>query len=83
MRRSGTVEGDGFWREADRGEALRCAVRLARPGDILLACGPRHEQSMCFGKVEYPWVNRAALLAALSELLGIPLCPGCRPPSLS
>ena len=49
----GGREGETFWRVADRGEAIRFAVRLARPGDILLACGKGHEQSMCFGKTEY------------------------------
>jgi UDP-N-acetylmuramoyl-L-alanyl-D-glutamate--2,6-diaminopimelate ligase len=72
MRRSEAVEGAGFWRIPDRGAALRLAVHLARPGDILLACGKGHEQSMCFGVVEYPWDDRLALRAALSELLGIP-----------
>ncbi len=72
MRQSESREGTDFWRVPDRGEALRFAVRLARPGDILLACGKGHEQSMCFGEVEYPWDDRTALRAALSELLGIP-----------
>jgi UDP-N-acetylmuramoyl-L-alanyl-D-glutamate--2,6-diaminopimelate ligase len=51
---------------------MRFAVRLARPDDILLACGKGHEQSMCFGEIEYPWDDRVALQAALSELLGLP-----------
>jgi len=66
----GGREGETFWRVADRGEAIRFAVRLARPGDILLACGKGHEQSMCFGKTEYPWDDRIAMRAALAELLG-------------
>ena len=44
---------------------------MARPGDIVLACGKGHEQSMCFGKTEYPWDDRTAMRAALSELLGV------------
>ena len=54
-----------FWRVPDRGEALRFAVELARPGDVVLACGKGHEQSMCFGTVEYPWDDREALRRAL------------------
>jgi UDP-N-acetylmuramoyl-L-alanyl-D-glutamate--2,6-diaminopimelate ligase len=72
MRGCGVEEGRGFWCIPDRGQALRFAVHLARPGDILLACGKGHEQSMCFGVTEYPWDDRIALRAALSELLGIP-----------
>jgi UDP-N-acetylmuramoyl-L-alanyl-D-glutamate--2,6-diaminopimelate ligase len=71
-RNRGGVEGRTFFRVPDRGEALRLAVRLARPGDIVLACGKGHEQSMCFGEVEYPWDDRTALRAALAEWLGVP-----------
>jgi UDP-N-acetylmuramoyl-L-alanyl-D-glutamate--2,6-diaminopimelate ligase len=55
----------------DRREAIRAAVRSARPGDIILICGKGHEQSMCIGDVEYPWDDRTALRAALSEQLGV------------
>jgi UDP-N-acetylmuramoyl-L-alanyl-D-glutamate--2,6-diaminopimelate ligase len=68
----GGVEGKTFWRIPDRGEALRLAVSLAQPGDVVIACGKGHEQSMCFGEVEYPWDDRTALRAAISECLGIP-----------
>jgi UDP-N-acetylmuramoyl-L-alanyl-D-glutamate--2,6-diaminopimelate ligase len=71
-RSRGGVEGVTFFRVPDRGEALRFAVRLAQPGDIVLACGKGHEQSMCFGVTEYPWDDRTALHAALAELLGVP-----------
>ena len=67
----GGVEGQTFWRIPDRREAIRFGVRLARPGDILLVCGKGHEQSMCFGEVEYAWDDRIALRAALAELLGV------------
>ena len=69
-RGRGGREGETFWRIADRGEAIRAAFRMARPGDIVLACGKGHEQSMCFGKIEYPWDDRIAMRAALAELLG-------------
>ena len=63
--------GRRFWRIPDRGEAIRFALHLARPGDIVLSCGKGHEQSMCFGKVEYPWDDRVAMRAALAEYLGV------------
>lgn len=66
------VEGKSFFRIPDRREALRFAVGQARPGDLLIACGKGHEQSMCFGDVEYLWDDRTALRAALSERLNIP-----------
>lgn len=70
-RRKGGVEGVSFFRVPDRGEAIRLACRLAQAGDMVLACGKGHEQSMCFGATEYAWDDRVALRAALAELLGV------------
>lgn len=67
----GGVEGQSFFCVPDRGEAIRLGLKLARPGDIVLACGKGHEQSMCFGATEYPWDDRTAMRAALAELLGL------------
>ena len=67
----GGREGETFWRVPDRGEAIKFALRLAKEGDIVLACGKGHEQSMCFGKTEYLWDDRTAMRAALAELLGV------------
>ena len=70
-RSRGGREENTFWRVPDRGEAIKFALRLARPGDIVLSCGKGHEQSMCFGRVEYPWDDRAAMRAALAEYLNV------------
>jgi UDP-N-acetylmuramoyl-L-alanyl-D-glutamate--2,6-diaminopimelate ligase len=70
-RSKGGREGETFWRIPDRSEAIKFALKLARPGDIVLSCGKGHEQSMCFGKVEYPWDDRIAMRAALAEYFGV------------
>ncbi|HET9906038.1 MAG TPA: UDP-N-acetylmuramoyl-L-alanyl-D-glutamate--2,6-diaminopimelate ligase [Anaerolineales bacterium] len=70
-RSRGGREGETFWRVPDRGEAIKFALRLARPGDIVLSCGKGHEQSMCFGAREHLWDDRTAMRAALSEFLGV------------
>jgi len=70
-RSRGGREGETFWREPDRGEAIRLALRLAEPDDVVISCGKGHEQSMCFGAVEYPWDDRIAVRAGLAELLGV------------
>jgi UDP-N-acetylmuramoyl-L-alanyl-D-glutamate--2,6-diaminopimelate ligase len=70
--RIGGIEGENFWRIPDRGEAIQYAISLARTGDVVIACGKGHEQSMCFGEVEFPWDDRIAMRAALSAHLGIP-----------
>jgi len=72
MESRGGVEGESFWCITDRREAIRFALRLARPGDLVIACGKGHEQSMCFGEVEYQWDDRVAVRAALAEILSIP-----------
>ncbi|MGB1288876.1 MAG: UDP-N-acetylmuramoyl-L-alanyl-D-glutamate--2,6-diaminopimelate ligase, partial [Aggregatilineales bacterium] len=61
----GGIEGETFIRVPDRGEALYQACQMATAGDIVMACGKGHEQSMCFGTIEYPWDDRDALRAAL------------------
>lgn len=67
----GGVEGETFYRRRDRGEAIRFALDLARPGDLVIALGKGHEQSMCFIETEYPWDDRTAMRAALADYLGI------------
>ncbi|MCG2783631.1 MAG: UDP-N-acetylmuramoyl-L-alanyl-D-glutamate--2,6-diaminopimelate ligase [Anaerolineae bacterium] len=67
----GGREGKSFYCVPDRGEAIRFALRLARPGDLLVSCGKGHEQSMCFGTTEYLWDDRTAMRAALAEFLGV------------
>jgi UDP-N-acetylmuramoyl-L-alanyl-D-glutamate--2,6-diaminopimelate ligase len=69
-RSRGGTEGKSFFRVPDRGEAIKHAIQMAQPGDIVMACGKGHEQSMCFGKIEFPWDDRTAMRAALSEWMG-------------
>jgi UDP-N-acetylmuramoyl-L-alanyl-D-glutamate--2,6-diaminopimelate ligase len=69
--RCGAVEGISYWRIRDRGQAIRHALQLAHPGDLVMVCGKGHEQSMCFEAIEYPWDDRVAARAALAEYLGV------------
>lgn len=70
MTAAGRAEGKHFVRIADRQRAIMHAVQQARPGDVVLVCGKGHEQSMCFGTVEYPWRDQEALAWALDALAG-------------
>jgi UDP-N-acetylmuramoyl-L-alanyl-D-glutamate--2,6-diaminopimelate ligase len=70
-RSRGGIEGRTFFRVQDRGEAIRLAVSLAQKKDVVMVCGKGHEQSMCFGEIEYPWDDRTAMRSALAEHLGI------------
>ena len=67
----GGIESRNFWRVPDRGDAIRFALDLAEPGDLVISCGKCHEQSMCFGEIEYAWDDRTAMRAALAEYLNI------------
>jgi UDP-N-acetylmuramoyl-L-alanyl-D-glutamate--2,6-diaminopimelate ligase len=66
---AGAVLGQDYVRVPDRAEAIQYAVDLARPGDLVIACGKGHEQSMCYGTVEHPWSEHAALRTALRRRL--------------
>ncbi len=51
----------------DRGEAINFAVQqLAEPGDIVALLGKGHEQSMCYGKKEYPWSDAKVAQEAIT-----------------
>ncbi len=65
----GGVEGQTFWRVPDRGQAIYFALTLAQETDFVLICGKGHEQSMCFGTIEYPWDDIAATETALDAFL--------------
>lgn len=67
----GYQKGRDFFIIPDRGEAVIQATKLAENGDVVIACGKGHEQSMCFGNHEYAWDDRIAMKAALAKLLGI------------
>lgn len=62
----GGIEGETFIRVHDRGEAIYQACQMAESGDIVMACGKGHEQSMCFGTVEHLWDDRDAMRSALN-----------------
>jgi len=68
----GAVESQTFYRISDRAAAIRFAIDQAEPGDLVMALGKGHEQSMCFIETEYPWDDRTALRAALADHLNIP-----------
>ena len=51
----------------DRTAAIQYAVDMARPGDVVASFGKGHERSMCFGEVETPWSDQAAMRSALAN----------------
>lgn len=54
----------------DRGNAVSKAVALAADGDVIIATGKGHEQSLCRGNAEEPWNDPSALTEALNARYG-------------
>jgi UDP-N-acetylmuramoyl-L-alanyl-D-glutamate--2,6-diaminopimelate ligase len=51
----------------DRQAAINNAIKIAEQGDLIIITGKGHEKSLCRGKKEYPWSDKKAVLAVLSN----------------
>ncbi len=51
----------------DRESAIKHALTLAKPGDIVLITGKGHEKSLCRGTVEYPWSDQETVKKLIKE----------------
>jgi UDP-N-acetylmuramoyl-L-alanyl-D-glutamate--2,6-diaminopimelate ligase len=49
---------------ASRYDAVTLALMLAHPNDVIIIEGKGHEQSLCFGKTEYPFTDQNAVIIA-------------------
>jgi UDP-N-acetylmuramoyl-L-alanyl-D-glutamate--2,6-diaminopimelate ligase len=61
-----TEGGRGYVVEALRAEAIALAVRLARPGDVVLVAGKGHEDYQIVGTEKRPFDDRDAVRRALA-----------------
>ena len=50
-----------------RFDAVDFALKIAKPGDVVITEGKGHEQSLCFGTIEYPFTDQEAVKKALEE----------------
>ena len=69
-RGAGGVEGATFHLVPDRHAAIAAALRLARPGDVVLLAGKGHERTLERGPDALPWDEAAAARTALASLRG-------------
>ncbi len=53
----------------DRSKAIKSALEEAKKEDIVVTLGKGHEQSMCFGKTEYPWSDHKEVKKSLGQIL--------------
>jgi UDP-N-acetylmuramoyl-L-alanyl-D-glutamate--2,6-diaminopimelate ligase len=65
---AGACEGVDFVRCENRQEAVRTAIRAARPGDVVLLAGKGHEQCIIYGSERRPWDEARAARIALEAL---------------
>ena len=64
----GKTRGESLFLIPDRMEAMRLAVGLAVPGDLLVCLGKGHEGSIIGPDGSRPWNEEAALIEALKEI---------------
>ena len=73
-RVEGGVEGRARGRDyevvLDRRAAIRRALEMAGPGDVVLLAGKGHERTMLVAEGPVPWDERAEAEAALRALRG-------------
>ena len=67
---SGGFSEKGFVMLENRRAAIRLAVRLARPGDIVLLAGKGHEDYQIIGKTKHHFDDREEAAQAFAELDG-------------
>lgn len=65
---AGLAPGDRYLRIADRAEAIRTAVMLARPGDILLIAGKGHETYQIVGDEKRHFDDREQVAGCFEQL---------------
>jgi len=61
------IPGKGYVTVVDRREAIRLAVRLSAPGDIVVLAGKGHEDYQIVGKVKHHFDDREEAAAAFRE----------------
>jgi UDP-N-acetylmuramoyl-L-alanyl-D-glutamate--2,6-diaminopimelate ligase len=62
------IEGDNFLKIMDRREAIKKALTLANPGDIVVVTGKGAEETMAIGKERIPWNERKVIEEVLREI---------------
>lgn len=53
---------------ASRVDAIEFALKIAKPGDVVITEGKGHEMSLCFGVEEYPFTDQEAMVKGIKKL---------------
>ncbi|MBI5619579.1 UDP-N-acetylmuramyl-tripeptide synthetase, partial [Candidatus Gottesmanbacteria bacterium] len=65
---SGILAGKEVQRFTNRRDAITFALKTAQSADTVIITGKGHEQSLCRGKIEYPWSDQGEVRNALGKL---------------
>lgn len=52
----------------DRQQAINQAIQMAKRNDVVVITGKGHENSLCRGKIEYPWDEYEAVKKAIKNI---------------
>ncbi|TAK96742.1 UDP-N-acetylmuramoyl-L-alanyl-D-glutamate--2,6-diaminopimelate ligase [Patescibacteria group bacterium] len=62
------VRGENFFIIMDRQEAIRKALQMAKPGDLVIVTGKGAEETMAMGDQRIPWNDRQVIQEELGKL---------------
>jgi len=65
--KAGKIEGENLFMILDRREAIKKAIELAQPGDLVLITGKGSEQKMCIKNGMIPWDDREIVREVMSH----------------
>lgn len=60
-------ENENFWKILDRRAAIRKALQLAKPGDVIVVTGKGAEETMMVGDKQIPWNDKKVILEELES----------------
>ncbi|MFH0929916.1 MAG: UDP-N-acetylmuramoyl-L-alanyl-D-glutamate--2,6-diaminopimelate ligase [Candidatus Moraniibacteriota bacterium] len=61
-------ENENAWRILDRREAIKTALQIAKPGDVVVVTGKGAEETMAIGDKMIPWNDPKVIREILAEL---------------
>jgi UDP-N-acetylmuramoyl-L-alanyl-D-glutamate--2,6-diaminopimelate ligase len=64
----GKVENENFWKIFDRRDAIRKALRIAKPGDFVIITGKGAEETMAIGADRVSWNDKKVVLEELENI---------------
>lgn len=60
-----------YYNIPNRQDAFNLAVKLAKKGDTIIACGKGHETTILHGLTEYPWSEADAFRTAINAKIHV------------